>query len=62
VDAPLILAATVRCRLVSFSYRDALIVEAALTARAGRLFTEDLQHEQIIDGLVVENPFLPRVA
>lgn len=58
VDAPLILAATVRCRSMSFSFWDALIVEAALTARAGRLLTEDLQHGQIIDGMVVENPFL----
>lgn len=58
VDAPLILAATVRCRLVSFSFWDALIVEAALTARAGRLFTEDLQHGQVIEGMEVENPFL----
>jgi len=35
-----------------------LIVEATLMARAGRLFAEYLQHEQIIDGMVVENPFL----
>lgn len=58
VDVPLILAAVGRSQEMSFSFWDALIVEAALKARAGRLLTEDLQHGQVIDGLRVENPFL----
>lgn len=58
VDTPLILAAISRNRRNSFSFWDALIVEAALSAGAGRLLTEDLQHGQVIDGLSVENPFL----
>lgn len=40
-----------------FSFYDALIVAAALQAGCSRLLTEDLQHGQRIEGLVVENPF-----
>lgn len=58
VDTTLILAAVGRSQQMSFSFWDALIVEAALKARADRLLTEDLQHGQVIDGLRVENPFL----
>jgi predicted nucleic acid-binding protein len=58
VDAPLILAAIERARPMSFSFWDALIVEAALKAGAARLLTEDLQHGQVIEGMRVENPFL----
>ena len=57
VDAPMILAAITRSRSESFSFWDALILEAALGAGAGRLLTEDLQHGQRIGGLSVENPF-----
>lgn len=41
-----------------FSFYDSLIVAAALDARCNRLLTEDLQHGQRVDGLVIENPFL----
>ena len=41
-----------------FSFYDALIVAAAQSAGCRRLLSEDLQHGQRIDGLVVENPFL----
>lgn len=58
VDVPLILAAIARSQRMSFSLWDALIVEAALKAGADRLFTEDLQHGQVIEGMRVENPFL----
>jgi predicted nucleic acid-binding protein len=58
VDASLILAAITRSRSLGFSFWDALIVEAALVAGANRLLTEDLQHRQEIEGLLVENPFL----
>ena len=35
-----------------------MIVEAALKAGADRLFTEDMQHGQVIEGMRIENPFL----
>lgn len=41
-----------------FSFYDALIVAAALTAGCRRLLTEDLQHGQQIETLSIENPFL----
>lgn len=58
VDAALILATIARSRELMLSFWDALIVEAALSAGADRLLTEDLQHGQQIAGLTIENPFL----
>jgi len=39
------------------SFWDALIVAAAESARCERIWTEDLNHGQIIRGVRVENPF-----
>lgn len=39
------------------AFYDALIVAAALEAGCKRLFSEDLQHGQRIEGLRIENPF-----
>ena len=41
-----------------FHFYDALIVAAALEGGCDRLLSEDFQHGQRIEGLVVENPFL----
>jgi predicted nucleic acid-binding protein len=41
-----------------FSFWDALIVAAALRVRATKIITEDLNHGQLIEGILVENPFL----
>jgi predicted nucleic acid-binding protein len=57
-DVGMVLKAVRRAQEMSISLWDALIVEAALKAGADRLFTEDLQHGQIIEGMRVENPFL----
>ena len=40
------------------SWYDSLIVGAALEARCETLYSEDLQHGQRFDSLVVVNPFL----
>jgi predicted nucleic acid-binding protein len=40
-----------------FRFYDALIVAAALAAGCTRLYSEDLQHGQRIEGLTIENPF-----
>ncbi|CAN7296485.1 PIN domain-containing protein [Rhizobium sp. LjRoot254] len=40
-----------------FSYWDSAIIAAALIAKCDTLFTEDLHHGQIIDGLKIVNPF-----
>lgn len=50
-------AAIRRSRSTLLSYWDALIVEAALNAGAGVLFTEDLQDGQRIESLQIVNPF-----
>ncbi len=39
------------------SFWDALIVAAALKAKADKILTEDLQAGQIIEGIRIENPF-----
>ena len=57
-DARMVLNAVRRHQEMSLSFRDALIVEAALKSGADRLFTEDMQHGQVIEGMRVENPFL----
>ena len=57
-DVPTVLRAVRRHQRMSISFWDALIVEAALKSGADRLFTEDMQHGQVIEGMRVENPFL----
>jgi len=57
-DTGMVLRAVRRTGEMSISFWDALIVEAALKSGADRLFTEDLQHGQVIEGMRVENPFL----
>ncbi len=45
-----------------FSFYDSLIIAAALEAGCTRLYTEDMQHGQQIQGLAIENPFLGAIA
>ena len=40
-----------------FSFYDSLIVAAALEAGCKTLYSEDLQHAQVIEGLTIANPF-----
>jgi predicted nucleic acid-binding protein len=42
----------------SLSFWDALIVAAALRLQAQKIITEDLNHGQIIEGILVENPLV----
>jgi predicted nucleic acid-binding protein len=39
------------------SFWDSLIVAAASSARVEKILTEDLQNGQIIEGILIENPF-----
>ncbi len=41
-----------------FDFFDCVVVAAALEAGCTTLYTEDLQHGQVIDGLTVSNPFI----
>ena len=40
-----------------FSFYDSLIIAAAQESGCTRLYSEDLQHGQQIEGLIIENPF-----
>jgi len=42
----------------SLSFCDALIVAAALRLQAKKIISEDLNHGQIIEGILIENPLL----
>lgn len=57
LDVDLTLAAMKRVERSRLSFWDALIVESALFGEAEVLYTEDLNHGQVIDGLRIENPF-----
>jgi predicted nucleic acid-binding protein len=39
------------------SFWDALIVSAASKAKVSKILTEDLQPGQVIEGILLENPF-----
>lgn len=54
----MVLSAIHRNQRLSISFWDALIVEAAIVGGADYIFTEDLQHGQVIEGVRVHNPFL----
>ncbi len=42
-----------------YGFYDALIISAALAGGSTRLYSEDLRHGQRIEGLRIENPFVP---
>ncbi|QKK03055.1 MAG: PIN domain-containing protein [Pseudomonadota bacterium] len=57
-NASLILDAHELSRTWKLSWFDALIVEAAIRSGCQRLYSEDLDHRQVIERLKVENPFV----
>lgn len=63
LDPPVPLTATTHEYAVSAARRfnlhiyDAMIVAAAVDAGCTTLYTEDMQHGQVIDGLTIRNPF-----
>jgi len=40
------------------SFWDALIVSAAFSENAATIFTEDLNHGQVLEGILIKNPFV----
>jgi predicted nucleic acid-binding protein len=46
------------CERYGYSMYDGLILAAAREAGCKTLYSEDLQHGQIIEGVQIENPFL----
>jgi predicted nucleic acid-binding protein len=57
IDSALIVSAIHRSRNNQLSFWDALIVQAAIEGRASTLYSEDMQHGQMLDGLRLLNPF-----
>ena len=58
IDSALVLTAIGKSLSLGFSFWDALIIASALSGGAECLFTEDLQHGQIIDGMRIGNHFV----
>jgi predicted nucleic acid-binding protein len=46
------------CERYGYSVYDGLILASALEGGCKKLYSEDLQHGQVIEGLRIENPFL----
>jgi predicted nucleic acid-binding protein len=44
------------------SFWDALVVVSAYESKADKILTEDLNSGQIIEGILVENPFRLRIS
>ncbi|MBI5908426.1 MAG: PIN domain-containing protein [Betaproteobacteria bacterium] len=57
IDSALIVSAIHRSRNHQLSFWDALIVQAAIEGHASTLYSEDMQHGQMLDSLRVVNPF-----
>lgn len=56
---PEIINDAIDCSIISrISFWDALIVSAAQCARCEKIWTEDLNHGQIIRGVMIENPLM----
>jgi predicted nucleic acid-binding protein len=57
VVSPSLIKEAIDCSIINrLSFWDALIIVSAESARCGILWTEDLNHGQIIRGVRIENP------
>lgn len=59
VDREVIVGAIDLHHLNQISFWDALVIKSAAAAGCRRLYTEDLNHGQSIEGVLIDNPFLP---
>ena len=57
IDLPLVKRAMGTCKEYGISYWDSLIVAAAERAKCRKILSEDFNHGQEYNGIVVENPF-----
>ena len=57
VITPALIKEAIDCSIINrLSFWDALIIAAAESAKCERLWTEDLNHGQIVRGVRIENP------
>ncbi len=57
VNSALVLRAAQRSRTDNRSFWDSLIVETAVQSGAKVLYSEDLQHGRVVEGMQIVNPF-----
>jgi predicted nucleic acid-binding protein len=57
ITLPVLKAALRIRKTYGFSFWDSAIVAAAVALGCDRIYTEDLTHGQVIDGLAIINPF-----
>lgn len=57
-DGPAVLGAIAVHSEYGYSFWDSLIIQAAIKGEAKILFSEDLSHNQDIEGLLISNPFI----
>jgi len=57
VDLPMIKQAVDICSANQISFWDALIISSAKASVCRVIWTEDLNHHQLIKGIKIENPF-----
>ena len=56
---PAIIKEGIDCSILhQLSFWDGLIVAAAATAKSTELLSEDLSHQQKLQGITIRNPFL----
>ncbi len=58
IDQEIILAAIDLGIIHQINFWDALIIKSAAVSGCRLLYTEDLNHGQVIEGVLLENPFL----
>jgi len=56
-DAGTVLSASEIEERYMLSFWDAMIVASARNAKTEKILTEDLNHGQVIEGILIENPF-----
>jgi predicted nucleic acid-binding protein len=61
-DSKIILQATEIQEAHQISFWDALIVSAAFAGNAAVIATEDLNHGQLVEGILIQNPFVKDTA
>ena len=59
LDQVILMAASDLRQRYSFSFWDSMVIGCALQTGVGVLYSEDLQHQQMVDGkLLIINPFI----
>ena len=57
--SPEMIFSAIDCSILNrISFWDALIIIAAVSSKCKEIWTEDLSHNQVIQGILIKNPFL----